>query len=108
MALFHPHRPWDSFVGNRRGGTFRSSNGVRLSRCSTGIQMKRKDAAEAHWVPSKVMTVHEVSAYLHVHQSTVYRLLKRNQIPAFRMGSGWRFNIEAIDHWLLQQGKPGG
>jgi hypothetical protein len=36
-----------------------------------------------------------------------YRLLKRNQIPAFRIGTDWRFNIEAIDHWRLQQEKPG-
>jgi hypothetical protein len=34
-------------------------------------------------------------------------LLKRNQIPAFRIGTDWRFNIEAIDHWRLQQEKPG-
>jgi excisionase family DNA binding protein len=57
---------------------------------------------------SNVMTVREVSAYLRVHPSTVYRLLKHNQIPAFHMGSDWRFNIESIDHWMiLQQLKPG-
>jgi excisionase family DNA binding protein len=69
--------------------------------------MKRKDAAEAHRVPSKVLTVREVSAYLRVHPSTVYRLLKQNKIPAFRMGSDWRFNIEAIDRWRSQEEKPG-
>jgi excisionase family DNA binding protein len=49
------------------------------------------------------MTVREVSSYLHVHPSTIYRLLKRNQIPAFHVGSDLRFNIESIDHWILQQ-----
>jgi excisionase family DNA binding protein len=53
------------------------------------------------------MTVREVSDYLRVHSSTVYRLLKHNQIPAFGMGSDWRFNIEAIDHWLREQEKSG-
>jgi excisionase family DNA binding protein len=53
------------------------------------------------------MTVREVSAYLQVHPSTIYRLLKHHQIPAFQVGSDWRFNIEAIDRWRLQQGKPG-
>jgi len=54
------------------------------------------------------MTLREVSAYLHVHPSTIYRLLKHNQIPAFHIGSDWRFNIEAIDRWRLQQsGKRG-
>jgi excisionase family DNA binding protein len=35
----------------------------------------------------KVMTVRELSAYLRVHPSTIYRLLKRHEIPAFRVGS---------------------
>ena len=50
-------------------------------------------------VPPRVMTVQDVSAYLRVHPSTVYRLLKRNELPAFRVGSDWRFNVEAIDRW---------
>ncbi|HEY2524196.1 MAG TPA: helix-turn-helix domain-containing protein [Candidatus Binataceae bacterium] len=50
----------------------------------------------------RVMTVQDVSAYLRVHPSTVYRLLKRNELPAFRVGSDWRFNIEAIDRWRSQ------
>jgi excisionase family DNA binding protein len=57
---------------------------------------------------SKVMTVREVSAYLRVHPSTIYRLLKHNQIPAFHVGSDWRFNIETIDSWRLGQDKLGG
>jgi len=67
--------------------------------------MKRKDGAKAppHTGPVKIMTVREVSAYLHVHPSTIYRLLKRHEIPAFHIGSDWRFNIEAIDRWCLQQ-----
>lgn len=51
-----------------------------------------------------VLTVKEVSAYLRIHASTVYRLSKNRELPAFRIGSGWRFNIEAIDQWRLQRG----
>ena len=29
----------------------------------------------------------------------VYRMLKKNQLPAFRVGSDWRFAVEAIDKW---------
>jgi excisionase family DNA binding protein len=53
------------------------------------------------------MTVREVSAYLKVHPTTVYRLLKHNQIPAFYVGSDWRFNIESIDRWRLRREKLG-
>ena len=54
------------------------------------------------------MTLQETARYLRVTRSTIHRLLKRNQIPAFRMGSDWRFNIEAIDRWRLERDKPGG
>jgi len=72
--------------------------------------MKSEDAAKAsHYTgPINVMTVREVSAYLRVHPTTVYRLLKRHQIPAFHVGSDWRFNIETIDSWRLEQEKLGG
>jgi excisionase family DNA binding protein len=54
------------------------------------------------YIVNPVMTVREVSSYLRVHPSTLYRLLKRHQVPAFRVGSDWRFNIEAIERWRSQ------
>lgn len=54
-------------------------------------------------MPSRIMTVKEVSDYLHVHPSTIYRLLKRGELPAFRVGSDWRFNAESIDQWRQKQ-----
>jgi excisionase family DNA binding protein len=48
---------------------------------------------------TQVLTLTEVAEYLRVHPSTVYRLLKRGQLPAFKMGSDWRFNLTSIDHW---------
>jgi len=51
-----------------------------------------------------VMTMKEVAAYLRVHRGTVQRMLNRHQIPAFRVGSDWRFNRESIDRWRLNGG----
>jgi excisionase family DNA binding protein len=51
----------------------------------------------------KVLTANELAAYLHVHRSTIYRLLKKGELPAFEIGSDWRFNVEAIDKWLMRQ-----
>jgi excisionase family DNA binding protein len=53
---------------------------------------------------AKVLTVNELSAYLRVHRSTIYRLLKKGQLPGFKIGSDWRFNVEVIDQWRLHQG----
>jgi excisionase family DNA binding protein len=52
---------------------------------------------------SGVMTVKDLSEYLKVHPSTVYRQLKRGELPAFKVGSDWRFNIESIDDWRRRQ-----
>ena len=48
-----------------------------------------------------IMTVEDVAEYLQVHPSTIYRLLKRKRIPAFKLGSDWRFNRESIDRWRI-------
>ena len=52
---------------------------------------------------AKVFTVADLSNYLRVHRSTVYRLLRKGDLPGFKIGSDWRFNVEAIDHWRLHQ-----
>ncbi len=52
---------------------------------------------------NRVLTVRELAGYLKVHPTTIYRLLKRGAVPAFRVGSDWRFNIESIDKWRHKQ-----
>jgi excisionase family DNA binding protein len=54
---------------------------------------------------SPVLTVKDLAHYLRVHPSTVYRLLKAGQLPAFKVGSDWRFNFEEIERWRLQREK---
>jgi excisionase family DNA binding protein len=52
---------------------------------------------------AKVITIGELAEYLRVHRSTLYRLLKKGQLPGFKIGSDWRFNVEAIDKWRMEQ-----
>jgi len=52
---------------------------------------------------NKVMTLEEVAAFLKVHPSTVYRLLRQHKIPAFKLGSDWRFNLESIERWVAER-----
>ena len=51
----------------------------------------------------KYITVDELSEYLRVHKITIYRMLKQRKLPAFRIGSDWRFNLETIKQWQLDQ-----
>jgi len=52
-----------------------------------------------------VLKVRDLSNYLKLSPSTVYRLLKTGQLPAFRIGSDWRFNVEEIDRWRVEREK---
>jgi excisionase family DNA binding protein len=48
-----------------------------------------------------VMTATEACDYLRIHRSTLYRLIKRREIPFFLIGSDYRFNREEIDEWRM-------
>jgi len=63
----------------------------------------KKHAADKPRIAPAVMTVKELSTYLHVHPSTIYRLLRTGQIPGFRIDGDWRFHIKAIDEWRLHK-----
>jgi excisionase family DNA binding protein len=65
------------------------------------VEPEERSIAMAQPTAGKVLRVSELCSYLRVHRSTIYRLLKRGQIPGFKIGSDWRFNLEAIDRWRL-------
>jgi len=54
-------------------------------------------------IHGKYMDVDAVSAYLGVHKSTIYRLLKRDDFPGARVGADWRFKAESVDRWFLER-----
>jgi excisionase family DNA binding protein len=49
-----------------------------------------------------LLTADQVARYLKVDKFTVYRLVSQKKIPAFKVGSQWRFNRKMIDAWLLK------
>ena len=51
----------------------------------------------------QVMTVLELAQHLRVHPSTIYRMLKKHEIPSFRVGSDWRFLKSSIQTWMEGQ-----
>jgi excisionase family DNA binding protein len=57
--------------------------------------------------PSTILTVRELADYLRVHPITVYRLLRTKQIPGFRVGSEWRFDMSTIDRWRSGEERAG-
>lgn len=47
----------------------------------------------------EIMTVRDLSEYLHCHPSTIYRMLAKGELPGFKVGGDWRFRVEDIDKW---------
>ena len=48
-----------------------------------------------------LLTTEQVARYLKVDKFTIYRLVTRKKIPAFRVGNQWRFKKSLIDEWLM-------
>jgi len=49
-----------------------------------------------------LLTPEQVAEYLNVDRYTVYRLLARKQLPAFKVGNQWRFKKRMIETWLTK------
>ena len=47
-----------------------------------------------------VLTIEELSAYLKIPKSTLYKLVREGKVPCQKIGRHWRFRKEAIDRWL--------
>jgi excisionase family DNA binding protein len=47
----------------------------------------------------------EVAEYLKVCRITVYKMVKKREIPYFRVGRDWRFNRGALDKSARATGK---
>lgn len=53
--------------------------------------------------PPDIMTVEEVSEYLRVPISSLYKLAQQGKIPASKVGRHWRFRREFIDRYIDDQ-----
>ena len=62
---------------------------------------KRSEKADSTSA-QEVLKVAELAEYLRVHPATVYRLLRRKQLPGFRVGGEWRFSLHEIDRWCAE------
>lgn len=49
------------------------------------------------------MTTREAAKYLGIHLITLYRLIKRGEIPTFRIGGLWRLKKDLLDEWILKK-----
>ena len=53
-------------------------------------------------ITTPVLKLSDLCNYLKVSPTTIYRLLKTGELPAFKIGGSWRFNIEEIERWQVE------
>ncbi|MGB2781445.1 MAG: helix-turn-helix domain-containing protein [Phycisphaerae bacterium] len=49
------------------------------------------------------MTIADLSKYLKISRSTLYKLAQEGKLPSQKVGRHWRFHRDAIDRWLGQR-----
>jgi len=52
---------------------------------------------------NEILTVEELAKYLKISERTVYELLRKGEIPGFKVGATWRFKKNIIDRWIEER-----
>jgi len=50
----------------------------------------------------EILTAEELANFLRIHPSTIYRMARSGDLPAFKVGVGgdWRFSRASFEEWL--------
>jgi excisionase family DNA binding protein len=51
----------------------------------------------------EILTTKEVANYLNIHPLTVHRYARQGKIPAFKIGTDWRFHKKYIEEWIKEK-----
>ena len=74
-----------------------------LKRPPRAARVEIKPDASSDISSSEIMTLKQVGEYLLCHPSTISRIIKRRQFPAFRIGSDWRVRRSDIEKWIADR-----
>lgn len=51
----------------------------------------------------EIFTAKEVAEYLNIHPLTVHKYAREGKIPAFKIGTDWRFHKKYIERWIREK-----
>ena len=51
-------------------------------------------------ITETLLTLDELSKYLQVSKSTLYKLVQAGRVPGTKIGKHWRFRKATIDLWI--------
>ena len=50
----------------------------------------------------KFLTTQQVAAYLRINLFPLYRMIKKSEVPAYKIGGQWRIKKPEIELWLTK------
>ena len=54
---------------------------------------------------NEILNLKDLAEFLHVHPSTIYRLMKHGKLRSFKVGSDYRFRLVDVNAWIAEQTK---
>lgn len=51
----------------------------------------------------EILTAKEVADYLNIHPLTVHKYAREGKIPAFKIGTDWRFHKKHLERWIQEK-----
>lgn len=54
-------------------------------------------------MPAEILTIPEVAKLLKVAEKTIYTMVQKAQLPAFKVRGQWRFKRVDLDAWMERQ-----
>ena len=52
-----------------------------------------------------IWTIKELAAYLKLKEKTIYALVRKGELPGFKVGGSWRFRRSDIERWIEESSK---
>jgi excisionase family DNA binding protein len=112
IANEHPRCKENPGMANR-GETLPGLKGGKdclNSRMAHPLRHQMENKMKGRKPPSdEILTAQEVANFLRILPSTIYRLAKRGDLPALRVGVGgdWRFSRASFEEWLESRKQKG-
>ena len=69
--------------------------------------MGKKNTEQQRPFRTQIMTPREAAQYLGLHLVTIYRLIKKGELPGFKIGGQWRFKKDLLDAWIARKSNQG-
>lgn len=57
---------------------------------------------------ANIVTAKELSQFLKLSESTIYKLASQGELPGFKIGDSWRFDMEEVLSVIKKLKKEGG